>query len=104
MGVTSHGGGRGAGKNSAARASARFTAAAAWRMASSGGHLPGRVPQRGEYLVQPGKPQPGAQLHGPGLQRGDLVQAGLVQFFRVTAAGSCRSGSTGRSLLSPPGR
>ena len=44
--------------------------------------LPCRVPQRGEYLIQPGKSQAGAQLPGSGLQRGDVIQAGLVQFFR----------------------
>jgi hypothetical protein len=46
-----------------------------------GGNLPVGVPQGGEDLIQPGKPQAGAQLHGAGLQRRDVVQAGLVQFF-----------------------
>ena len=40
------------------------------------GHLPGGIAQRGEHLVQPGKPQARPHLHGPGLQRRDVVQAG----------------------------
>ena len=82
MGVTSHGGGSGSGKTSAARASARRHRDRRLADGLLRRDLPCRVPHRGEYLIQPGKPQSSAQLHGPGLQRGDLIQAGLVQFFR----------------------
>ena len=63
------------------------------------GNPAGRVPQRGEYLIQPGKPQAGAQLHGPGLQRGDLIQAGLVQFFRRQRQGRIDPDRPGVVLL-----
>ena len=56
-------------------------------MASSAEILPGRVAQRAEHLVPPGQPEPGAQPHGPGLQLGDLIQAGLMQLLRRAGQG-----------------
>ena len=79
MGVTSQGAGSGAGKNSGACASARRTAASARRIASSGGIFPAASRSAAEDLVPPGQAQPGAELLGAGLQRRDVVQAGLVQ-------------------------
>src|SRR4249920_2079694 len=78
MGVTSHGGGNGCGNSSPARASARRTAATAWRMASSAEILPAESRSA---------PNTSSRPDGPGLQLGDLIQAGLVQFLRRPGQG-----------------
>jgi hypothetical protein len=63
------------------------------------GNQAGRVPQRGEDLIQAGKPQARAQLYGPGLQRGDVIQAGLMQFFRGQRQGRIDPDRPGVVLL-----
>ena len=63
------------------------------------GNLPRRVPQRGEHLVQTGEPEPGPQLHRPGLQRRDVIKAGLVQFVRGQRQGRVDPDRPGVVLL-----